>query len=77
MAVIREWFGWALVVLGLLLVALVIYLAVNRHVFEAMAVSLPSVIVFRAGIGLVRLAVASRIARALIRREDNGSSPLA
>ena len=44
---ISEWIGWAITLLGLLVLFLVIYLAMNRYVFEAMALSLPSVIVFR------------------------------
>jgi hypothetical protein len=57
--------GWLLTLGGLLLVLVVVYLAMNRYVFEAMALSLPSVIVFRAGIGLLRLTMAARIAAGL------------
>jgi hypothetical protein len=63
MSGIREWVGWMIALLGLILIALVVYLALNRYVFEAMSLSLPGVIVFRAGIGLVRLASAGRMAR--------------
>lgn len=62
---VRELIGWIITVLGLLLIAVLVYLALNRYVFEAMALSLPAVIVFRAGIGLVRLASAGRMARQL------------
>ncbi len=70
---ISEWIGWAITLLGLLVLFLVIYLAMNRYVFEAMALSLPSVIVFRAGIGLVRLAVAGRIASGMVEQESRSS----
>ncbi len=62
---VRELIGWIITLIGLALIAVVVYLALNRFVFEAMALSLPSVIVFRAGIGLVRLASAGRMARHL------------
>jgi len=66
---ITEIIGWLLALLGLALTALLVYLAVNRYVFEAMALSLPSVIIFRAGIGLARMATAGRIANRIIERE--------
>ena len=59
---ITEFIGWILTLVGLALTGVLIYLAVNRYVFEAMALSLPSVIIFRAGIGLVRMATAGRTA---------------
>lgn len=59
---IKEIIGWVIAALGMCLILVVLYLATNRMVFEAMALSLPSLIVFRAGIGLVRLATAGRIA---------------
>ncbi len=61
----REITGWLLTLLGLLLIGVVLMLALNRYVFEAMALSLPATIVFRSGIGLVRLAAAGRIATKL------------
>ena len=66
---ITEIIGWLLALLGLALTALLVYLAVNRYVFEAMALSLPSVIIFRAGIGLARMVTAGRIANRIIERE--------
>ena len=71
---VTEFLGWALAALGLLLVFLVVYLALNRYVFEAMALSLPSVIVFRAGIGLVRMAAAGRIAAGIVERDSASES---
>ena len=63
--VFREIIGWVLTVAGLLLIGVVLMLALNRNVFEAMALSLPATVVFRSGIGLVRLAAAGRIATRL------------
>lgn len=67
---ITEFIGWLLTLVGLALTGVLIYLAVNRYVFEAMALSLPSVIIFRAGIGLVRMATAGRIAHGITKREQ-------
>jgi len=57
--------GWILTIAGLGLVGLIVVLALNRNVFEAMALGLPAVIVFRGGLGMVRLATAGRIAKQL------------
>lgn len=65
----REFAGWLITILGLLLVGIVAMLAVNRYVFEAMALSLPSLIVFRGGISLVRMGSASRLAARLVTGE--------
>ena len=62
---IREAIGWVITLIGLLLVGVVLMLALNRSVFEAHALSLPSAIVFRSGIGLVRMTAAARIAKQL------------
>jgi hypothetical protein len=68
---IREVIGWLLTILGLVLIGFVLHLALNRSVIEAMALSLPGVIVFRAGISLVKIAAAGRIAASLTRDERN------
>lgn len=60
--IIRELFGWVLIAAGLAMIGFVLILANNRSVLEALAVSLPATVVFRSGIGFVRLAVAGRIA---------------
>ncbi len=73
MSRIRESIGWLITLLGLGLIAIVLLLALNRNVFEAMALSLPGVIVFRAGIGMVRLASAARIASGLGRDQSSQS----
>lgn len=59
---IREVIGWALTVFGLVLIMILVYLALERQILEAIALSIPATIVFRSGIGLVRLATAARLA---------------
>ncbi|MDC0284424.1 MAG: hypothetical protein P8L78_08215 [Mariniblastus sp.] len=59
---VRELVGWLLVLLGLGLIGVDFMLALNRSVIEALALALPSAIVFRSGIGLVRISMAARIA---------------
>ena len=59
---IREFIAAVITMLGLGLIVVVLFLALNRQVFEAGALSLPSVVVFRSGIGLFRMATAARIA---------------
>ena len=61
----RELTGWLLTVAGLLLIGVVLILALNRSVLEAIALSIPATVVFRSGIGMVRLAAAGRIASKL------------
>ena len=65
----REFMGWLIALVGLALIGVVLILALNRSVFEAMALSFPAAIVFRAGIGLVRMTTASRIAAKLGNQE--------
>jgi len=65
----REFLGWIIALIGLALIGVVLLLALNRSVFEALALSLPAAIVFRAGIGLVRMATAARIATKLSKSE--------
>jgi hypothetical protein len=65
--VVREVVGWLIALVGLVLIGLLVVLALNRNVFEAMALSFPATIVFRSGIGLVRMAAASRVASKLTR----------
>jgi hypothetical protein len=67
--VIREIVGWLLAVAGLVLIVFILRLALNRSVLEAMALSLPATIVFRAGISLVKIAAAGRIASRLVEED--------
>ena len=62
---IRELIGWLLVLVGLALIGLLVALAIKRNVLEAMALSIPATVVFRSGIGLVRMSAAARVATRL------------
>ncbi len=62
---IREFIGWLLVLVGLALIGLLVALAIKRNVLEAMALSIPATVVFRSGIGLVRMSAAARVATRL------------
>lgn len=70
---IRELIGWTLVAVGLAMIGFVLYLANNRAVLEALAVSLPATIVFRSGVGFVKLAFAARVATK-VTAESGGSA---
>ena len=59
---VREIVGWVFVALGLVLIGFVLHLALSRRVVEGLVVTLPAIVVFRSGIGLVRIATAARIA---------------
>jgi hypothetical protein len=59
---IRELMGWALTLIGLVMIFILVFLALERQILEAIAVSIPATVVFRSGIGLVRLATAARLA---------------
>lgn len=72
---VREIVGWVFVVIGLVLVGFVLHLALSRRVVEGLVVTLPAVVVFRSGIGLVRIATAGRIAAR--GDEDRPGSPTA
>lgn len=66
----REFLGAVIMLIGLGLVAVVLLLALNRQVFEAGALALPSVVVFRSGVGLLRMATAARIALKMNERQS-------
>ena len=72
---IREGIGWVFVGLGLILIWFVFDLAMKRQILEAFALSLPATIVFRAGIGFVKLAMAGRIAERLSQRDTSHRPP--
>ncbi len=63
--ILYELTGWALTLFGICLIVLIYFWVLDRQIFGAMALSLPSLIVFRAGIGLIRLAIAARMAKSL------------
>ena len=58
---VREILGWLLALTGLGLIAYVVILASDRMVLEALAISFPASVVFRVGMGFVRMSVAARI----------------
>lgn len=68
---IREFIGWLLVVVGLVFIGALVALAFRRHVLEVVALSVPAAIVFRSGIGLVRMSAASRVATRLSENKLN------
>jgi hypothetical protein len=47
------------------MIALLVNMAVDRQILEAIAMTLPATVVFRSGIGLVRLATSGRMAARL------------
>lgn len=59
--IMREVLGWLLAAAGLGLIVYVVILASNRMVLEALAISFPASVVFRVGMGFVRMSVAARI----------------
>ena len=61
---VRELFGWVLAAVGMGLIFYVVVLARNRMILEALAISFPASVVFRVGMGFVRMAVAARIVTA-------------
>ncbi len=63
---IRELAGWGLTVVGLVLILIMVSQAMERHALEAIAISIPATVVFRSGLGLVRLATAARLASGLL-----------
>lgn len=67
---IREIVGWGLTIIGLIMIIILVFLAVERQILEAIAVAIPATVVFRSGIGLVRLATAARLATDSLNRID-------
>ena len=61
----NEVLGILLMLIGLALIGFLLLLALNRSIFEAAVLSFPAVIVFRAGVGLLRMGTAARIAMKL------------
>ena len=61
---IREITGWALLLFGLFLIwqMLAFVAGPERKILEAVALSIPATIVFRSGVGFLRLTTAAKIA---------------
>lgn len=62
---LREFLAGILIVFGLGLVGVVLMMAFTRNPIEAFALGLPSIVVFRSGVGLLRMTTAARIAMKL------------
>lgn len=62
MNIVNEILGWGLLVLGLLLILVMINSAANRGILLSMALSIPATVVFRAGVGFLRMNAAYRMA---------------
>ena len=58
---IRELLGWVLLLMGLTLMGAAILFVTSRRVVEGATLALMGIIVFRAGIHLLKVAVAARI----------------
>lgn len=65
-----ELLGIVFMLIGLALIGFLLVLALNRAIFEAAALSFPAAIVFRAGVGLFRMGIATRIAMKLHKSEQ-------
>lgn len=65
----REITGWILLVIGLFLIwQMVDFVSGDqRKIIEAIALSIPATIVFRSGVGLLRLTTAAKFAREIKR----------
>jgi len=57
---LRELAGWLLLGVGLAIVALTYMMLVNRLIIEGFILAVVGVVVFRAGVGLLKVAVAAR-----------------
>lgn len=60
---VNEILGWVLLVFGIYLIMTMISSAANRQILLSMALSIPSTIVFRAGVGFLRMNSAFRMAQ--------------
>lgn len=63
MNIVNDILGWGLLLLGLLLILVMINSAANRQILLSMALSIPSTIVFRSGVGFLRMNAAYRMAQ--------------
>lgn len=72
---VREALGWILLLIGLYLIYVLVRLVNDRAIIEAFAISFPATIVFRAGIGMIRLATAGRIAKSIRQQSTEELDP--
>ena len=63
MNIVNEILGWGLLVLGIVLILIMINSAANRGILLSMALSIPATVVFRSGVGFLRMNAAYRMAQ--------------
>lgn len=63
MNIINDLLGWGLLLLGLFLIFVMINSAANKMILLSMALSIPATVVFRAGVGFLRMNAAFRMAK--------------
>ena len=63
MNIVNDILGWGLLLLGIFLILVMINSAANRQILLSLALSIPSTIVFRAGVGFLRMNTAYRMAQ--------------
>ena len=72
MNLVNDILGWALLILGVILILTMINSAANRQILLSMALSIPSTIVFRAGVGFLKMNAAYRMAQKIEKDEIPG-----
>ena len=72
MNLVNDILGWALLILGVILILTMINSAANRQILLSMALSIPSTIVFRAGVGFLKMNAAYRMAQKIEKDENPG-----
>ncbi|MEE2642193.1 MAG: hypothetical protein VX768_16305 [Planctomycetota bacterium] len=72
MNLVNDILGWALLILGVILILTMISSAANRQILLSMALSIPSTIVFRAGVGFLKMNAAYRMAQKIEKDEFPG-----
>ena len=72
MNLVNDILGWALLILGVILILTMINIAANRQILLSMALSIPSTIVFRAGVGFLKMNAAYRMAQKIEKDEIPG-----
>lgn len=69
MNLVNDILGWGLMILGIVLILIMITSATNKLILLSMALSIPATIVFRSGVGFLRMSTAYRLARKLDKHE--------
>jgi multisubunit Na+/H+ antiporter MnhG subunit len=63
MKIVNDILGWGLLLLGIWLIFVMINSAANQQILLSLALSIPSTMVFRAGVGFLRMNTAYRMAQ--------------